>query len=138
MLPTQDEVEEYIGFVTGYLKGIPPTLQAGFDRVVSDLQRFGPLPGVSAVPGLGSFEIPAPPPLIQASEQPTSWYQLGFIENEHTRRRVMMAGLAGVGLGVGLGAFGVYKMKTRQRRRADGFDRHKLRREVVGEWLACL
>lgn len=135
MLPTQDEVEEYVIFLTGYLKTIPPTLQAGFDRVVADLQRFGPLPSVGAVPGLGSFEIPAPPPPIQTHEQLVPWYQLGFVQDEGRRRMIMMGGLVGVGLGVGLGSLAYYKMKTHHRKRVDSSDKNKLRREVVGKWL---
>jgi len=128
MLPTQEDLEEYLNALTDYIHSLPYYLQALYDRLASDIQRHGP----HTVPGL-SFEIPAPAPPIEALRPPLPWYQLGFIENDETRRRVAIAAVAGVGLGIGLGSWAYLYTREARRKRKDSFDKHKMRKEVVGE-----
>lgn len=136
MLPTQEElnayVDAYVEAVTDYIQGVGDHLGEIYGRLASDVERH--LPGVT-VPGLGSFEIPAPQPALEltANTEPLSWYQLGFIEDERTRRRVMIAGVASLGLGLGWGTWSYLRSRNMKRKRKESLDKSKLRREVVGK-----
>lgn len=131
MLPTQEELDEYVASVTEYVHSIPGQVQQLYDRLVSDIQRHGPWPPVVTVPGLGSFEVPVPSPPLEPPKDPIPWYRLGFIEDDDTRRVVGIAGVAGVGLGLGWGMWTFYRMKNAKRNRKESLDKSKMRREVV-------
>jgi hypothetical protein len=136
MLPTQEELDEYVASVTEYVHSIPGQVQHLYDKLVSDIQRHGPWPPVVTVPGLGSFEVPVPSPPLELPKEPIPWYQLGFIEDDDTRRIVGIAGVAGVGLGLGLGMWKFYRMKDAKRKRKESLDKNRVRREVVGKsWI---
>jgi hypothetical protein len=137
MLPTQEELDAYVESVAEYVQSVSDSLYDLYGRLVSDIQRHGPWPAVS-VPGLGSFEIPAPQPPLDSPPSPLPWYQLGFIEDAEIRRRVLIAGVAGVGLGVGWGTWAYIRRKDGKRKRKESLDRTKLRREVVGKLLLQL
>jgi hypothetical protein len=68
MLPTQEQVEEYLTSLADYVSQIPgqlPNFSELGEKVLEDIRRFGPLPSLPSVgniPGLGAFEVPAPPP----------------------------------------------------------------------------
>jgi hypothetical protein len=129
MLPTQEDLDDYLHAITEYVYTIPYHLQALYDRLASDIQRHSPY----TVPGL-SFEIPAPAPPMEPPSLPLPWYQLGFIENDATRRRIAIAAVAGAGLGVGLGSWAYLHTNDGKRKRKDSFDKFKMRKEVVGEY----
>ncbi|KAG8829814.1 hypothetical protein FRC17_005986 [Serendipita sp. 399] len=140
MLPTQEEIEEYIGAVNAYLQELPAQAQAIYNRVWSDIQRHGPSswPGSVSVPGLGTFDLPAPAPPIRSPPPPVNapWYKLGFIEDDTLRRRVAIAsGVLGLGLGVGCGTLLLWKLNHARnhgaRRRKDSSDKVRTRREVI-------
>jgi hypothetical protein len=137
MLPTQEELDAYVESVTEYVKSVSDSLYDLYGRLVSDIQRHGPWPVVS-VPGLGSFEVPAPQPPLDPPPAPLPWYRLGFIEDAEIRHRVMIAGVAGVGLGIGWGTWTYIRHKNSKRKRKESLDKSKLRREVVGKPLLQL
>lgn len=128
MLPTQEELDEYLAAVTDYAHHVHHQVQAVYHRLASDIQRHGPY----TVPGL-SYEIPAPAPIIELPAPSLPWYQLGFIEDDVTRRRVAIATVAGVGLGLGFGSWTYLRMRDAKRKRKDSIDKHKIRKEVVGK-----
>ncbi len=126
-LPTQEELDDYLGAVTNYVHNVSYQLHSVYDRLASDIQRHAP-----SVPGL-SYEIPAPAPIIEPPPPVLPWYQLGFIEDDVTRRRVAIAAVAGVGLGIGVGSWAYLQIRDGRRKRKDSIDKHKMRKEVVGE-----
>ncbi|KIM28967.1 hypothetical protein M408DRAFT_329012 [Serendipita vermifera MAFF 305830] len=125
-LPSQEELEEYLAALSDYAHTVHHQIQDVYHRLASDIQRHGPY----TVPGL-TFEIPAPAPVIEPPAPPLPWYQLGFIEDDTTRRRVAIAAVAGVGLSIGLGSWTYLKIQDGKRKRKDSIDRHKMRKEVV-------
>lgn len=141
MLPTPEDIEEYIMTLNEYLHSLPGHAQAVYQHILSDLQRHGftTWPSTVTVPGLGTFDIPAPSPPITAITPPPEeipWYRLGFIDDEVTRRRVAIAGgIIGVGLGAGYGAWLYWTLNDQKRagvrRRKESNEKLKLRKEVV-------
>lgn len=132
MLPTHEELEEYISVATEYIQGISDGLNELYGRLQSDFRRHSRWPTTNGTPSVFELDIPAsilpianPPPRIP-------WYRLGFIKDKDTRLRVAI-GIAGIGIGVGCGAWMLLRGQDERRRREESFDRHKLRREVVGE-----
>ena len=142
MLPTPEDIDEYVSTLNEYIHSLPGHAQAVYQRIISDIQRHGPSawPSTVTVPGLGTFDIPVPSPPISAVAPPlekTPWYRLGFIDDEATRRRVAIAGgVLGVGLGAGYGAWLFWTLKDQKRagvrRRKESNEKLKVRKEVVG------
>ncbi len=134
MLPTQEQVEEYLSSLADYVSQIPgqlPNFSELGEKVLEDIRRFGPLPSLPSVgniPGLGAFEVPAPPPPPVTLPPPdTPWY-------DGKRRWFIAATVVGTA-GAGLWFASAWRHHHRRRR----FHSEKLppRREVVGECACC-
>ena len=135
MLPTQEQVEEYLASLADYVSQIPgqlPNFSELGEKVLEDIRRFGPLPSlpsVSNIPGLGAFEVPAPPPPPPVSLPPPEL-------SRHVGKRPWFIAAAVVGTaGAGLWFASAWRHHHRRRR----FHSEKLppRREVVGGWACC-
>lgn len=126
MLPVPEVVEEYWEATTEYVSTISvPSLARAKEigeKWFSDLTRFGPSPGVS-IPGLGAFEVPAPPP-APVIPPAIPWYK----ENS----TLIIAGAAGVGT-IGVGLMLKYTLTNKKKKRKESPDLFKIRREIVGE-----
>lgn len=127
MLPTQEQVEDYLSSIGDYISTIPvptlPNLGELAEKVLDDIRRFGPLPSlpqvVASVPGLGAFEVPAPPPPPPPPPSEPLWTRPWF--------------LAAAGLGTAsVGLMVAYRWQRKDRRRLDSKDRPLPLRELVG------
>lgn len=125
MVPSRDEIEEYLGaldeWVSSSLHAATsdiPSLNAIANRIWADLGRFGP-PHIQ-VPSLGIFDVPPPPPPplpeLTWLEKTGDW----ILNHRWKALTLGICVVVGSGLLVGYASAKVRRAKVRSRRKKEG------------------